>query len=162
MPACPLNPHLSLNGAWRLRDLTRPDAADVPATLPGDNYSALLAAGLIPDPYYRRNEDEVQGWAEDDWEYSREFTVDAAMLAMPEVTLTLTMVDTFATFYLNGAEVGRTRNMFARYRFPVKRFLRPGINSRAWSSTRPCAAPTKKPRSSPASSPAPATTATPT
>ena len=45
---------LDLAGPWSLADAERQYVA--PITLPGDVHSALLAAGLIPDPYHGRNE----------------------------------------------------------------------------------------------------------
>jgi beta-mannosidase len=44
-----------------------------PGGAPGDAHSALLAAGLIPDPYVGRNELEVRPLADRDWVASRTF-----------------------------------------------------------------------------------------
>ena len=42
---------LSLNGAWQLQQADGDLRA--PATVPGCVHTDLLAAGLIPDPFYR-------------------------------------------------------------------------------------------------------------
>ena len=48
----------SLNGKWTL---TIPGAQfhDIPAEVPGSVYHDLLRESLIPDPFYRDNEDEA-------------------------------------------------------------------------------------------------------
>ncbi|MBP5232380.1 MAG: hypothetical protein J6333_03135, partial [Planctomycetes bacterium] len=51
----------SLAGVWDLRDLSR--NLTLKAPVPGDNYSALLDAKIIPDPYLRDNERLVQQYA---------------------------------------------------------------------------------------------------
>lgn len=121
---------LSLAGDWTLRNLSQ--GFTIPAKLPGDNYSALLDAGKIPDPYFRDNEKKVQDYADDDWEYRRDFTLPEEFFRNTEPVnydLVLTAVDTFATVYVNDQPVGSTANMFREYRLPVKDCLHPGKNS---------------------------------
>ena len=49
---------LNLTGKWQLSQSGTKE--QIPANIPGDNHSALLAAGKIPDPYFRKNEIDVQ------------------------------------------------------------------------------------------------------
>ncbi len=117
---------LNLAGEWKLR---RGDENEtIAAVIPGDNYSALLAAGRIPHPYFRRNELEVRHLMDYDWEYTREFSLAPEMLTRESVFLNLEMVDTFADILVNGHPVGTTANQFRRYRFEVKPFLIAGVN----------------------------------
>lgn len=62
-------------------ELLGTDASDqpvrVPVTLPGDNATALYAAGIIPDPYAGRNESAVQFIGDRKWLFRTEFTLDA-------------------------------------------------------------------------------------
>ena len=118
---------LDLNGAWLLRRTSEKNT--IPAVIPGDNYSALQAAGAIPDPYWRENEKEVQWVGQVDWTYEREFQVPAALLAAKHVFLNLDSVDTVATVKINGKEVGRTDNQFRRWRFEAKNALVKGKNA---------------------------------
>lgn len=117
---------LSLAGVWRLR------AADgrkqVPCPVPGDNYSALQDAGLVPDPYWRDNEAKVQWVAERDWVFSRAFDVPAALLRHRAVFLSFDSIDTVAEIFVNGRRAGSADNQFRRWRFEVKRLLREGAN----------------------------------
>ena len=54
--------------------------------------------------------------------------MDARVLAAPSVYLHFDSIDTVATVLINGEEVGRSDNMFARRRFAVKQWLREGTN----------------------------------
>lgn len=119
---------LDLSGEWTLTGSGRRDKA-IPAVLPGDNYSALLAAGEIPDPFYGKNELAVQWTRQHDWEYRREFDVPEELLAYDSVFMNLEMLDLFGVVRINGRKVLSGGNMFARYRPEVKPFLKPGRNS---------------------------------
>ena len=119
---------LSLAGEWSVRQADG-DKPAIPMQIPGDVHSALLAAKLIPDPYYGRNENEVQWVGEKDWIVERSFDVPDSLLAKKSVCLRLEHVDTFCTVSINGQKVGETGNRFRRYDFEVKKFLKPGKNT---------------------------------
>ncbi|HHV94085.1 MAG TPA: glycoside hydrolase family 2 protein [Firmicutes bacterium] len=117
---------LDLSGVWQLSQLGSEES--IPAQVPGDNYSALLEAGKIPDPYWGDNELAVQWVGQTDWVYSRRFTIDEDILAETSVFLSCEGLDTIADIYINGQHVGSTDNMFRRYRFEVKEYCRLGDN----------------------------------
>ena len=117
---------LSLDGAWRLR--AADESESISCQIPGDNYSALQAAGRIPDPYWRRNELAVQWVADKDWSFSREFVVPAGLLGHRAVYLDFASIDTFAEIFVNGRLAGKADNQFFRWRFEVKKLLREGTN----------------------------------
>ncbi|EPV1126085.1 beta-mannosidase [Vibrio harveyi] len=120
--------HVELNGMWQLTSPQHPDI-DIPMTLPGDNVSALLQAELIPNPYFADNEAKVR-WIETcDWHISRQFDVDDAVLFAKQVWMTLTRVDTLATFYINGEQVLTCSNMFAQQCLDIKPYLKQGTNT---------------------------------
>jgi len=107
---------VDLSGNWRLvRAATR---ESVPARVPGDTHSALLAAGKIPDPYVGTNEMDVQWVGKEDWWYERELDVSADLLAEDAVHLSCDSLDTMAEVFLNGKKAGSADNM-----------PRPGIRS---------------------------------
>jgi beta-mannosidase len=118
---------VSLNGEWRAAQVGA--TLKVPAQVPGCIHTDLLAAGKITDPYYRDNELKLQWIGEVDWLYSRSFTVPAALLKHDKVLLRCEGLDTFATVTLNGAEIGRTNNMFRTWEFDVKSALKAGRNT---------------------------------
>ena len=117
---------IDLSGEW---SLSAENVSPVTAKLPGDNYSALFAAGIIPDPYFGCNEELVQ-WPRDlEWRFVREFDVAADLLARESVFLNLDSIDTFGEIFLNGVSAGSSSNMFVRFRREVKALLLPGRNT---------------------------------
>lgn len=116
--------HLDLSGQWQLRSS---DGAHFCAcAIPGDNYSALQAAGIIEDPYWRENEEKVQWVSHLDWSFSRNFAVTPEMLRLQSVFLNLDSVDTVGEVFVNGQSIGSVNNEFRRYRFEVKQYLHAG------------------------------------
>lgn len=119
---------IDLSGSWILRK--DHETTGIPSELPGDHITALLAAGKIPDPYFRDNELQLRELMECDWEFSRTFEVPEAMLNdCRSIFLNLDSVDTFGTILINGRELGKTDNQFRRYRFEVKPLLQSGTNT---------------------------------
>lgn len=117
---------LNLNGAWQVAPSG--GGAWLPATVPGCIHTDLLAAGKIPNPFYRDNEQKVQWVGETNWIYRRSFEVSAADLAHDRVFLRCEGLDTFTTIRVNGRELARTDNMFRTWEFDAKPVLRPGTN----------------------------------
>lgn len=128
---------LPLASNWQLkqRDPAKPLADDfiaadgwLPATVPGTVHQDLMAAGRIPDPFYGRNELDVQWVGEADWLYRCDFEVAAAWLAEGAVDVCFDGLDTFATVFLNGVEVLSSDDMFLPQRVRIEKVLRPGTN----------------------------------
>lgn len=125
---------LDLGGEWtgRAVDGPLPDAIaqdlahGFVGRVPGVVHLDLLAAGLIPDPYEGRNEHDLTWMGRTDWEYSRTFEwADDGHMRHELVAQGL---DTIATLWLNGHEVGRSANHHRSYRFGVGHLLRQGSN----------------------------------
>lgn len=127
---------ITLETGWELRqrEPARSLEADlqdqegwIAATVPGCVHEALLAAGIIPDPFYGMNEQLVQWVGEADWIYRCRFSVTAAQLAEP-AALAFDGLDTFATVLLNGTPLLTSDNMFVPARASVDGLLRAGEN----------------------------------
>jgi len=118
---------IKLDGDWRVAQAGK--RGTIPARVPGCVHTDLLAAGKIPDPFYRDNELKVQWVGEADWIYSRSFNAPAALLSHDRALLRCEGLDTFATITLNGAPVGRADNMFRVWEFDVKPLLKAGRNT---------------------------------
>jgi beta-mannosidase len=121
-----------LNEGWTLTHTggEAPDAVagkTVPAEVPGTTHTALLAAGLIPDPYLSDNEAALQWMWRTSWRYDLTF---AATPAGPgeRIDLVFDGLDTVATVALNGVELGETFNMNRSYRFDAREALAAGAN----------------------------------
>src|SRR5829696_969705 len=110
----------------------------IPIPVPGDVHRALLDAGRIEDPFYDRNEDGC-AWIEDrEWWYRMSFDGPGEPLEPDErLRLVFHGLDTFATIYVNGEELGKHHNMFCEAVFDVGDLVRPRENTLALLSDRP-------------------------
>ncbi|MFO7900047.1 MAG: glycoside hydrolase family 2 protein [Planctomycetota bacterium] len=140
---------IDLNGPWKVREARAEDTSAVdltadewvPAHVPGGIYTDLMAAGRIPDPFYRLNADQERWIPETDWLYARTFEVDGATLGCDRATLVFEGLDTFGRVMLNGREIGRPENGFVEHEFDVTDALVEGENVlavRIDSATRIC------------------------
>jgi len=128
----------------------------VPAVVPGEIQTDLMAAGVLQqDPYAKYNDVEYRWVVWMDWHYSRQFTVTQQQLNEAEVSNLLVQyflslscfnsqntnfvfqillvcygVDTVSTILINGQVVGTTDNQFRRYIFSIKHALVLGANNR--------------------------------
>ena len=116
-----------LAGVWQLA-CTREGFAPIPAKIPGENCTALIEAGLAPDPNLGFNENDFQ-WVRDyDWTWSRTFNVTAEFLRRDRIWLNIDSLDTVGTVRINGKVAAESSNMFLRLRRDVKGFLHEGEN----------------------------------
>lgn len=115
---------MNLAGTWRLSDADGEYALDI--NLPGDVHSALLSAGLIPDPYVGTNEKDVQWVGQRTWHMERTITLDA--LAAARWILYLETVDTVGFIEINGVTVAHSTSMFVPVRIDVTKHLMVGEN----------------------------------
>ncbi len=115
---------VDLSGEWHVSSEGFP-AVDM--TIPGDVHSALEGAGLIPDPYYGRNEYKLRHLAEKDWVLTRSFEMgDNA--GSEGWYLDIDYLDTVATVSINDVVVLHAQNVFRRYRPDVGHVLKSGRN----------------------------------
>lgn len=119
-----------IHDGWTVSPLGGPVPSTIPngvaAVVPGTIHTDLLAAGLIPDPYLDRNENDVQWIGESDFGYYTVFTfVDEGH---ERVDLVAEGLDTVATVTLNDVVAGETKNQHRSYRFDVRGTLRAGEN----------------------------------
>ena len=117
----------TLNGQWKFR---RADESTFrSATVPGCNFTDLMAEGIIPDPFDGLNEKNCAFVGESDWVYEKEFTVTKDELAADGISLCFDMLDTICDVYLNEKLIGKGENCHLRYTFDVKELLREGENT---------------------------------
>ncbi len=96
----------------------------IDATAPGDLYLALHAAGRIPHPFEAMNEAACAWVREREWWWRGSF--DMPDLALGErLKLTFLGLDTLATVWLNGEEIGASDNMFVPAAFDITDKARP-------------------------------------
>jgi beta-mannosidase len=120
---------LQLETGWKLRDFVPgegvgagahlTDHADqewLPIAVPGDVHRTLIDAGRIADPFYADNETACAWMEQREWWYRLTFE---NLASSPHHRLTFHGLDTFATLYLNGIELGEHHNMFRPAVFDV-------------------------------------------
>ena len=122
-----------LVSGWRFRAIANTERGDLkewhPAQVPGVVQTDLLNNKLIPDPFDRDNEFNLQWIGLADWEYQITFQVDAAALAHEHADLVFDGLDTLADVYLNDHVILHADNMFRRWRIPAKNLLKAGPNT---------------------------------
>jgi beta-mannosidase len=96
----------------------------LPVAVPGDVHTALMAAGRIDDPFYDRNEALCAWMEEREWWYRLRFAGPEAPAQGERLRLVFHGLDTYATVYLNGVELGRHANMFREAVFDVTALVR--------------------------------------
>ena len=113
---------LDLAGCWTLSDES--GAHVIAFDLPGDGVSALAKAGVIPDPFWGRNEYDVRWVSERDWTARRVFVHDGSA-----AELVVEGLDTVAEVRLNGVSVLSAANVHRRWRVDVSSALQVGENA---------------------------------
>lgn len=121
-----------LDKGWEFRQSTNLEgiahAKWLPATVPGDVQLDLLRNKLIPEPFYRDNENKLQ-WIENaDWEYRTTIPASERLLNRQNVELVFDGLDTCVRVYLNGTLLLTSNNMFRTYRLNAKPYLKAGDN----------------------------------
>ncbi|UVI30225.1 beta-mannosidase [Paenibacillus spongiae] len=117
---------LSLNGQWAFKKTT--DADWLTGQVPGSVVADMLNLGMLDDPFYRDNDKHTTEAAKHDYEYRRQFTVDADLLAQDKVLLVCEGLDTLSEVRINDTLIATTDNMHRTYEFDIKPYIRTGAN----------------------------------
>ncbi len=119
-----------LSGEWLLNSkyLERKKLNNLRVTVPGSIYNDLLTYKVIDDPFYRDNEARMLSIMEDDFAYSRSFTIKKEELNK-EVNLVFLGLDTVSEIYVNDMLVTKTFNMHRRYNINIVKYIKIGENS---------------------------------
>ena len=99
---------IDLSGTWTL-SCNKPGFQAIPARIPGENCSALIDAGLVPDPYVGLQEKDLQWVREFDWTWSRDFELDPGFLDQKRIWLNADSLDTVGEIRINGKTVLHSR-----------------------------------------------------
>lgn len=124
----------TLSQNWRFREIPAADTAPhnqlpwLPAVVPNHVHLDLMRAGIIPDPFVRMHERDVQWVDERDWVYQTTFEATENQVEHHSF-LRFNGLDTVAEIVLNGTEIGRADNMFIPHEFSVDGNLKVGENT---------------------------------
>ncbi len=117
---------LSLNGKWKFKNNELNDWLE--GRVPGEVFTDLIRNNWIDDPYFRKNELDLQWVGKTDWTYRRKFKITKDFLDHRKHVLDCKGLDTVADVSLNGELVGSSANMHRRYEFKVGDHLKAGQN----------------------------------
>lgn len=107
----------------------------LPATVPGNVRTDLLALGRIPDPFFGDGY-RASLWVEDrDWWYRR--WLDVLIGADQRAFLIFDGIDYLSALFVNGQEIGRHEGMFSRQVYEITRALRADTADEALSHGSP-------------------------
>lgn len=126
---------LSLDGKWFLYrvqpgtvhtpdELHQAGILPVPAIVPGNVEVDLMKAGRLPDPFVGSNIHQLRELEFMEWWYEHHFNLPVELAG--SLRLSFEGLDTLATVWVNGQEVGRSANMLIPHSFDVTRVLVPG------------------------------------
>ena len=114
---------LCLNGIWTMAG----NGYNVNGRIPGSVFSFLhIDNKILPDPYYRDNEQLYLDISEHEYTFARTF---AYTPTGSPVRLVFEGLDTLCTVYLNGEKIADTDNMHVCYGFDITALLQAGENT---------------------------------
>lgn len=135
---------MKLRSEWKLKDfepgevrpleIAAPNYIDhfwMTASVPGDVHSTLLSKKLIQDPFVGHNDLSCSWVEKKEWWYRTSFIWEEACTNEECGELVFEGLDTYATVYLNGVEIGSTANMLVEHSFDITRELKSGKNTLA-------------------------------
>ncbi|KAB8134174.1 glycoside hydrolase family 2 protein [Gracilibacillus oryzae] len=99
------------------------------ATVPGCVHTDLLAHNLIPDPFYAKNELDVQWVDKKDWEYTATFQLSKQDMEEDVLEIVFEGLDTYADVYINNEKVLTADNMFRRWNLDIQPYVHEGENA---------------------------------
>ncbi len=101
-----------------MREATSPDKTWLSARMPAQVHDVLLEHGQIVDPMRSENAAKYAWVAQKDWVYATRFASPTKRDG--PVFLHFDGLDTLATVYLNGSQIGSFNNMHRRYRVDIR------------------------------------------
>lgn len=118
-----------LDGEWQIAEggneserLSGRWEQTLPANVPGSVHTALWKAGVIPDPYFGKNDTIAEKQSYKTWWYKKEFAADPRTLNKPQ--LVFGGIANKCTVWLNGAKLGNHEGMFGGPSFDVDGLLK--------------------------------------
>ena len=129
---------ISLDGTWNLyhyqegeKNLLHPDdlaaagLASIPAQVPGNVELDLERAGELPEIYFADNIHGLRPLETHTWWLTRSFSLPESAGQTPW-ELVCEGLDTLATVWINGVQIGQSDNMLVEQRFDAGPALKPG------------------------------------
>jgi len=100
----------------------------IPASVPGDITIDFYKAKLIDNPYFALNYQKCAWIGRTDFTYQYNLQISKDQLDSESINLIFKGIDLFSDIYVNGYQLGSTKNMFLLYAFELKEHLHIGDN----------------------------------
>lgn len=107
----------NLNGKWTINRVGYVDK--IPVHIPGSVYSAMLAGGMLNDPYYGENQYKAVEFSDSEYLFEKSFEIDPELSECKKLYLRFHGIDTLSEVELNGVRLGKTENMHRIYEFDI-------------------------------------------
>lgn len=117
---------IPLTGKWQIKNCTSGKA--ISGDVPGSDFGNLIKAGEIASPLISGNAEEALKTAENDFEFSRKFTLTKEELEYSNIHLMCSCLDTLCTCYINSQKAFESDNAFLPVDKDIKQYLREGEN----------------------------------
>ncbi len=118
---------IDLGGKWKFRRAGTDQWMD--ARVPGCIHTDLMKNGLIPDPFFRNNEKNIQWISDIGWEYKKTFMISDTLFRSRHLELVCKGLDTYANVYLNDSLIIVADNMFRDWYANIQPLLKIGSNT---------------------------------
>lgn len=118
--------NISLNNNWKMNKNGSIEMFD--CSVPCSVYKTLIEHNKIPDPYYRENEYISTQICDDDYTFTKEFSLEDKAVQYSHIYLRFEGIDTLSDVYLNGSLLGTTDNMHRTWEYSVKDYIKTGSN----------------------------------
>lgn len=113
-------------GDWEFRQVGKDEWHT--AEVPGVVHTDLFRNGMIPDPFFRNGEQELEWIEQEDWEYRINIDIPRRLFRFGHIELVMEGLDTYADVYLNDSLVLGADNMFLSWEKDIKPYLKAGPN----------------------------------
>lgn len=100
----------------------------IKASVPGDITIDIYNSGIIDNPYYGDNHKKCVWIPKTDFTYECELDISEEIYSKEVVELIFKGIDLFSTISINGVELGKTKNMFLKYKYDIKPYIHVGKN----------------------------------
>ena len=113
-----------LNKGWILKQQRN----IIPASVPGDITIDIYKAGLVNNPYFSNNYLDCEWVGRTDFTYQLQLDITQEMLDEDVIDIIFKGIDLYSKIYINNHLLGETQNMFLKYVFNIKPYVKLGKN----------------------------------
>ena len=119
---------IPLTNDWHFYALNNPDIDTFQTSVPGTVHTDLYEMGVIKDPFFGNNEQNLKWIENETWVYETTINIPVEVMNSNRINLIFEGLDTYADIYVNNRLLRRTDNMFRSWSVSLTGNLHPGDN----------------------------------